>query len=185
VEDERCDMTKIKYLTEASLVKFLLDNIDQEGIHNKKFGKYRFRPDYVSHRHKLVVEFDGYLHYTKAKTVLDDYQKNDIIADSGYKIVRIPYFVQLSENVMSFLFGDHLEILPFDFVEYSHGFVDESAVLPADFCTLGVKRFENDLQNFCFISDDILRSLENISKRDDEKYPLNFTMKKAEPKFRL
>jgi very-short-patch-repair endonuclease len=95
----------MEYLTEKLLIKFLIENIDSSGICNKQFTGYKFRPDYVSHDLKLVVEFDGYLHYTKSKTVLDDIDKDRIISNLGYSIVRIPYFVQLDKRVMEHLFG--------------------------------------------------------------------------------
>jgi hypothetical protein len=162
-----------EYLTENSLIKFLLDYVDSKGSTNKKFREYRFRPDYVSHAHKLVVEFDGYLHYTKSKTVLDDLEKDDIFSASRYQIIRIPYFVQLDKRVMSKLFGNLVEN-SFDYIKYPHGFIDPKAVLPADFCSLGIERFKSDLEKFDFIKDEILDSLKIKTLREFEVFPINF-----------
>jgi very-short-patch-repair endonuclease len=163
----------MEYLTEKLLLQFLLKNIDSSGICNKQFPGYKFRPDFVSHDLKFVVEFDGYLHYTKSKTVLDDVDKDKIISDLNYSIIRIPYFVQLDSRVMEHLFGNYLENF-FDFVRYPHGFIDSSAILPADFCTLGVERFRKDLKRFDFIKNEILISLQNKTKRNLEVLPLKF-----------
>lgn len=170
-------MKNIKYLTELKLVIFLLNEIDQNGIHNKQFMKHKFRPDFVSHNHKLVVEFDGYLHYTKAKTILRDYEKDKIILAEGYNIVRIPYFVQLDSKVMNNLFSKYMLNESYDFITYPHGFVDPQAILPADYCSLGVQRFISDLKRFNFISDEIMNSLKKIQKHQDEILPINLTWK--------
>jgi hypothetical protein len=163
----------MNYLTEHKLVTFLLTFIDPDGIHNKQFMKHRFRPDFVSHKHKFIVEFDGYLHYTKAKTILDDYRKDKIIFDEGYTIQRIPYFVQLDRKVMDHLFSSYMINETHDYIKYPHGFIDDKAILPADFCTLGVKRFKEDLDKFEYISKEILNSLTKINKPHHEIYPLD------------
>jgi len=163
------------YLTEKKLVNFLRKHLDVDGIHNKQFDRHRFRPDFVTHKHKLVVEFDGYLHYTKAKTAIDDYRKNEIINEAGYTIIRIPYFVQLDKKIMNLLFSQYMTEPQYDYVLYQHGFIDKKAVLPADFCSLGISRFYDDLKIFDIISKDILASLSIIEKEYNEVYPLNFS----------
>jgi very-short-patch-repair endonuclease len=162
------------YLTEQKLVNFLYEYVDHDGIHNKKFGVHRFRPDFVSHKHKLVVEFDGYLHYTKAKTVLSDMEKDKIFKEEDYSIVRIPYFVQLTKPIMKQIFGRYLTVEPFNLVDYPHGFIDTKAVVPADFCTLGVERFKSDLSIYSTISNDILYSLTSRNINKLEVLPINF-----------
>jgi hypothetical protein len=146
--------------------------VDSNGIINKAYKSHKFRPDFISHRKKIVVEFDGYLHYTKAKTILDDMTKDAILLSDGYCVIRVPYFVQLDKRVMNILFGEFLE--PFDFNNYPHGFVDQKAVLPADFCSLGVQRFKSDLEKFDYIRDEILDSLKMKNLRYLEVFPQNF-----------
>lgn len=163
------------YLTEEKLIIFLYKYIDKDGIHNKQFMKYKFRPDFVSHKHKLVVEFDGYLHYTKSKTILDDYRKDDIIAKEGYSITRIPYFVQLDKAVIQNNFNKFITD-PFDYIQYPHGFIDDKAVLPADFCTLGIKKFKDDLSKFSYIKGEIIKSLNLSDKQINEVYPLEWDL---------
>lgn len=161
------------YLTEKTLVQFLLDNIDSTAECNKALKPHKFRPDYVSNKHMIIVEFDGYLHYTKSKTVLDDLEKDKIFSDLGYTVIRIPYFVQLDRRVMNNLFGNFVSNC-YDYVDYPHGFIDPKAVLPADFCSLGVQRFKSDLERFDFIRDEILDSLKMKNLRHLEVFPQNF-----------
>lgn len=150
-----------KYLTENTLVEFCSLNIDNNYQSNKQFLNYKFRPDYVSHKEKVVVEFDGYLHYTKAKIVLQDIKKDEIIKSEGYRIIRIPYFVQLSSEVILHEFGLNINYSQI----YQHGFIDDKAILPADFCQLGIERFKRDLSiKFNYIETEILHSLVNKVK---------------------
>jgi hypothetical protein len=113
----------------------------KEFVHDKPFLG-RKRPDYRNDELKLIVEFDGYAHYTTAKGVLDDVLKDELYTGSGYRVVRIPYFVQLSTETVKSLFD-----IDYDFEQkYPPGFVDRKCVLPADFCTLGLKRFLCDFR---------------------------------------
>lgn len=151
------------FLTEQLLIEFLLEYIDSSGICNRNFLEYNFRPDFVSHGKCLVVEFDGYLHYTKSATIINDCRKDHIINSAGYKCVRIPYFIQLNKSIMKQLFGEWI-LEPFDFNVYPHGFIDKKAVLPADFCSLGVNRFYRDIEYFETARVDILKSIEEQIK---------------------
>ncbi|MBE3658651.1 hypothetical protein BOO92_18435 [Vibrio navarrensis] len=44
---------------------------------------------------------------------------------------------------------------------YEHGFIDKKAILPADYCELGVRQFEQDLATFSAFKSDIVKSLES------------------------
>jgi hypothetical protein len=105
---------------------------------------------------KLCIEFDGYLHYTKSKSVLDDKRKDEIVAGAGYKIVRIPYFIQLSAKTIKTLFGAKVAWKQ----EFPHGFVsnEPTVVLPADFCEAGLERFKQELKLFSSVKKDIIDS---------------------------
>ena len=73
----------------------------------------------------------------------------------GYTIIRIPYFVQLSTIVIKELFHKTYSMTQ----EYPHGFISEKALLPSDFCEMGIGRFINDLNRFSYIQRDIIKSL--------------------------
>lgn len=152
-----------KFLTEGKLESYLKLIFPNEiFIHNKTFPGYRFRPDFRCDNLKLVVEFDGDRHYTQAKVILNDQYKDYVLKEHGYKIVRIPNFVQLSTEVIKFLFG-----VDYEFEQiFPHGFISKEVTLPADFCCLGIKKFNNDLDKFEFCKQDIIDSL--INKVEDK-----------------
>ena len=124
-------------------------------------SKIRKRPDFRCDNLKMIVEFDGYQHYTKVKEYYNDNEKDAAYIKIGYKIIRIPYFVQLSSDVIKHLFGvsiDYEQVFP-------HGFiVDKNEVLPADFCSLGYKRFLSEVEQFSYIKDDVYASLHHKYK---------------------
>lgn len=118
----------------------------------------RKRPDYRCDNLKLIVEFDGSQHYTDVKWCYDDNEKDSAYTNMGYRIVRVPYFVQLSKDTIEHLFGVSIEFKQV----FPHGFiVDKNEVLPADFCSLGYERFLRDIERFSYIKDDIFASLSN------------------------
>ncbi len=132
----------------------------------------RLRPAYRSAEMKLIVEFDGPTHYTKPSVVIKDEEHRRIFVEAGYEVVHIPYFVQLSTEVIVRLFGTSRQFKQ----RYPHGFVEEHAVLPAEFCCLGIERFIADMERFSFIRDGILKSLEQkLAVLHDERlvYPIN------------
>ena len=151
---------QVTYLTEENLIDYLaviFPNV--EWIHNKTFPGYKFRPDYRNDGLKIVVEFDGYQHYTQVKNIIKDQEKDIIYTETGYKIIRIPYFVQIETRTIAGLFDKTIERE----LSYPHGFIanNSTLVLPADFCELGVDRFISDLEKFHYIKDDIVKSLKD------------------------
>jgi len=113
------------------------------------------RPDYRNDDLKLIIEFDGYRHYTVPKVILSDLKKDEVYSKMGYTIVRIPYFVQLTSVVIQNLFN-----LSIDFnTTFPHGFIVDICARPADFCELGIDRFIMDLDKFSYLKQEILSSL--------------------------
>lgn len=70
----------------------------------------RNRPDYRNEGLKLIVEFDGNTHYTQTKTIINDEKKDRVYSDMGYRIIRIPYFVQASKDIIRLLFDKDVDI---------------------------------------------------------------------------
>ena len=126
-------------------------------IIDKCLPGYRFRPDYRSEQLKLIVEFDGYRHYTVSKQVKADQQRNELYYSLGYKVVRIPMFVQLTTPIIKLLFDVDVQVEQV----YPHGFISDAGtlILPADFCYIGIQRFLEDLITFKIIRQDIIDSL--------------------------
>lgn len=147
----------MQYLTEALLGEFLNKTYNSKWIHDKQFVEGKVRPDYRNDTEHLIVEFDGYLHYTKATQIIKDEEKDVLYKAHGYNVIRIPYFVQLSNEISMLLFNRSIS----NSLSYPHGFIDSKAVLPCDFCELGVQRFLQDLNKYAIIKDDIVTSLKD------------------------
>lgn len=159
------------FLLENSLetaLKEVFPHVD-DWVKNKNFRGCNFRPDYRSDSLKLCIEFDGYQHYTKAASVVNDRLKDDVYKGAGYKVVRIPYFVQLSQKTLKVLFDVKTAWKQI----YPHGFVSKEPTvkLPADFCELGLKKFLEDLKTFSCIKKDILESLKLREEPIDQVLP--------------
>ena len=75
----------------------------------------------------------------------------------GYRVYRIPYFIQMKSEILYELFEVRV-----DFEQrYPCGFIDKKAVLPADYCELGIGSFKRDLERFFAYRNDIIESLRN------------------------
>jgi hypothetical protein len=157
------------YLTESSLGRFLRERLDPDIVSDLVIPglAQRFRPDFRSESHKLIVEFDGDQHYQRAGRVLGDASRDAVFAGAGYEVIRIPYFVQLTEPVIGLLFGELVKNCS-PWKDFPHGFVDERVIFPADFCEIGVARFREDLSRFGSIRADIERSLERACVIKDD-----------------
>jgi hypothetical protein len=157
---------KNNYLTETKLGEFLkILYPDKEFVRDKCVPNSNciYRPDYRNDELKLIVEFDGSSHYTSSKRIFADIEKDKIFKYMGYKIIRIPYFIQLSPAIIRYLFGKSPENLK---QIYPHGFIDYKCTLPSDFCELGLEKFKKDLDFFSFIKNEILKSLKNKIKEN-------------------
>lgn len=148
------------YLNESKLVNFCIELWpDDDYTSNKQIKgmSEAWRPDYVNLTKKIIVEFDGHLHYTQAKTCLLDEYKDVAWTKQGFKVIRWPYFVQLSSASIQQFFSFEQSYHQV----YPHGFIDANVIYPADFCIAGLKRFVNELSLFHeSISMDIYNSLE-------------------------
>src|SRR6516165_5637003 len=100
-------MRNREYLVEASLGRFLRERVDDNVVPNSGVPGLarRFQPDFRSERHRLIVEFDGDDHYRSARRILGDRERDAVFSDAGYRVVRVPYFVQLTRMVIGRLFG--------------------------------------------------------------------------------
>ena len=121
--------------------------------------KYRrFRPDARCEELSLIIEFDGVTHYQDLKVCLSDVNRDVYLSTLGYKIIRIPYWIQLSNEVIHHLFHDveeHLTIgddpmceIPYSFFDIDKPVVDIGISLGA-MCSAGHKRFVEEVQQLC------------------------------------
>lgn len=89
----------------------------------------------------FAVEFDGNGHYQNPTTILSDKIKDGIALTEGYGVIRIPYWVQLTEETSLYYFGVNLGVTS----DYPHGFIDAKAPLPATYCWEGLERFDKEM----------------------------------------
>lgn len=120
-------------------------------IHDKPIGAvmdkyYKFRPDYRSETLKLIVEFDGLPHYKDPAIVYSDVEKTKLFESLGYKVVRIPYFIQLTNEAVKTLFGVDVEDPLFDETIPSLGISGKNT--PAFLCPLGIQRMAKEFIKF-------------------------------------
>jgi hypothetical protein len=121
-----------------------------------------FRVDYVVDNH-FVIEFNGPRHYTIARQIYRDLELADYCSRNGFKLVEIPYFIQLNPDTFKFYFGEDFPRSNQLSCDWSNGFVSKNIIMPYDFCALGLKRFlsELDLKMTPQMKDDVIKSLVN------------------------
>lgn len=123
-----------------------------EFVHDKMvsvvYEKYkrRIRPDYRNDDLMLVIEFDGLPHYKDPVRILEDEERCEIYQSCGYKVVRIPWVVQLTNDVVTELFGVHVNEQLFPRVITTMSVEDKCT--PAFLCDAGIKRLCMDLKRF-------------------------------------
>lgn len=139
--------TTDEFLTKSNLESFLRDFVrDTEIVRDKKVPGSRIlnRPDFRIEELKLILEFNGKFHYTTAKTIMSDTLKKRIYINMGYRIISIPYWIQMKAEVIYHIFGqyeqfDKNKFIFRDFNNYNHGFNSEKCPLPCDYCELGIQ----------------------------------------------
>jgi len=164
----KAEYAKKDFLNEHNLEKLLAELYPGiVFVHDRQVtgSGCKMRPDFQCKNMKMLVEFDGFRHYTDSQNVFLDRMKNEHFERRGYKVVRIPYFVQPCASTIKILFGLDVEYLQ----KYPHGFHDENFMSPADFCFAGIYRFLADLERFSCIKTEILDSLQPWVKKLDHK----------------
>ena len=108
--------------------------------------RYKFRPDYRSETLKLIIEFDGTLHYKNPDSIIVDESRTDLYEKGGYKVVRIPFFIQLTNEVVKEMFGVDVqeELFPPEIASMSIAWKNT----PAFMCNLGIERMARELLKF-------------------------------------
>ena len=106
----------------------------------------RFRPDYRSESLKLIVEIDGLPHYQNPIVILKDKEKTKLYEEFGYKVVRIPYFIQLTNSTVKEMFGVDVEeqLFPENVPSISY----KDFCTPAFLCDAGVKRMAEEFMKY-------------------------------------
>ena len=121
-------------------------------IHNERTGLIKegrtalLRPDYRSESLKLIVEYDGLPHYTSPDVIIRDYENTKFYVSQGYRVVRIPFFIQLTNKAVLKLFGVNVqeELFP-ENVTCLHPIEHNT---PAYLCPMGIRRMAREFYEF-------------------------------------
>ena len=131
-------------------LKVIFPDVD-DWAHDKALGVIvnnkvcRKRPDYRSEKLKIIIEFDGIQHYTMPDIIKNDVINTEFYESLGYKVVRIPYFIQLTNKAVKYFFNvDVKEPL---FNENIHSMDKNDRNTPAFLCGAGVLRMIEDFKH--------------------------------------
>ena len=124
-------------------LKVIFPDVD-DWVHDKALGVTvnnkvcRKRPDYRSEKLKMIVEFDGIQHYTMPDRIKNDVLSTKFYESLGYKVVRIPYFIQLTNKAVKYFF--YVDVKEPLFNENIHSMDKNDRNTPAFLCGAGVLR---------------------------------------------
>lgn len=120
----------------------------EEWIHDKaiKGSGRKIRPDYRCEKLKLIIEFDGVQHYQNPERIKADFENQKFYEEKKYKVVRIPYFIQLSNSVVKSIFDRNIDEPLFDESIPSMGIKGKNT--PAYCCHEGLKRMAKEFYNY-------------------------------------
>ena len=118
-------------------------------IHDKMIPNSgrRVRPDWRSESLKIVIEFDGVQHYQNPQQILNDRERSEFYKGLGYKVVRIPFFIQLSNSAVKTLFDIDVKQPLFDEEKYPSMNIEERCT-PAFMCPAGIQRMADEFRLF-------------------------------------
>lgn len=147
-----------------------------EWIHDKAIDGIgrKIRPDYRCEQLKLIIEFDGVQHYQKPERIKADFENQKFYEKHGYKVVRIPYFIQLSNIAVKSMFNRNIEEPLFDESIPSLGVKGQNT--PAYCCPAGLKRMAHEFRNYPSQYAVNLKALEEV----DDDYLTGVSMLKEE-----
>lgn len=153
------------YLTQQKLID-IVRNIPEfmNILLESRVGDTRCRWDILVDYNgkKIAIEFDGDRHYWDSTTIRLDNIKNKIAEESGIKVIRIPYFIQLTKETFKYYFGFSIDIEQ----DFPHGFIT-TKIFPASYSRLGYLRYTNELKN---LPENIVKDIDNSLKKQSEKY---------------
>lgn len=121
-----------------------------EWIHDKGFEhngvKYKKRPDYRNAQENIIIEFDGLQHYTNPDRIRQDVENEKLYRSCGYNVIRIPYFIQLTNDVVFKMFGVTVDDVLFNPNIPSMGINGKNS--PAYTCPAGLKRMAREFKKY-------------------------------------
>lgn len=120
-------------------LKNIFPNVD-DWVHDKQFPGMKTRPDYRSDTLKIVVEFDGLPRFRDRAAFEKDSANTQNYENAGYKVVRIPLYLNLTTSVINKLFDENLTQPFFE----SNVSPFNKNFQPNCFCMTGLKRMADD-----------------------------------------
>jgi hypothetical protein len=114
------------------------------GTHDVKY--YRISPDYRCDELMIIVEIDGLPHYQNLEQIQRDIDNQKVYEKFKYKVVRIPYFIQLSNDAVKTLFGIEVKDDLFPDSIASMGLQGNNT--PAYCCPEGIARMAREIVRF-------------------------------------
>lgn len=173
--EPRCpEVDDTKYLLENNdiMISFLtatgFDFSTENYSHNRAVPNsgIQNRPDHRFEKEKIIVEFDGIQHYQKIDNIKKDKLKDDVYSRMGYKVIRIPFFVQPSSEILKYYFDIDRKLD----LKFPHGFIIYDSTPPTNFCSLGLDRFIDEFQQFPeIVKKDIVKSLRKLIELGEER----------------
>lgn len=112
---------------------------------------FPYRPLFFIPKQKIIVEFDDSSCYKDYIKQLKTIRIDEILKNNGTKVIRIPYYIQLSSEVIRYYFGKTLKVKQRDL----HGFLENTALDVFNFNEGGFKKFHNEMK-------DILDAIPNV-----------------------
>lgn len=106
----------------------------------------RYRPDYRSEELKIIIEFNGLLHYQKPDVIHNDFEKGVFYNKLDYEIIKIPYFIQLTNEAIKTLFDVSVKEEMFDGKYPSLSVIGKNT--PAFLCPYGITRMAHEFSDF-------------------------------------
>ncbi len=161
---------KTPKLSEKSLSN-ILQSIYGQVLDQKRFKttEQTFIVDCYVPKINAIFEFDGPSHYTQTARIVRDENLVKFCSAEQILLVQIPYFLQFDDRVLLALSNGLIQ-LDYMETEYRHGFWDKKIVLPADFNSDGLARFQQLYYKFVqfdrfSVLKEIYESLERFDKR--------------------
>ncbi|TLS75054.1 DUF559 domain-containing protein [Mariprofundus erugo] len=173
--DSRCpEVDDTKYLLENNsiMTSFLraagFHFSEENYFHNKTVpdSGIRNRPDHRFIKEKVIIEFDGLQHYQNIDVIKKDRKKDAVYGKMGYRIIRVPFFIQPSTETLNHYFHIEGELQ----LQYPHGFIIYDSTPPTYFCSLGLERFIDEFNKLPdTVKNDIVKSLDKLISLGEQK----------------
>lgn len=157
------------YLTQAKLENTLHEIVGDTWVGSELVvpgSRRRWDMAFSTNGRTTVVEYDGDEHYCNSLKIKTDVEKDRVAAQKGYRVVRIPYWVQLTNQTLHYYFGIDAEIEQ----DFPHGFIT-TKIFPASFCSLGLQRFAGEMNALpADVRDAVMVSLRERAKEHGDEY---------------